>query len=91
MSSLKAVEAMAFAKPLILSDIAPHQLLNDEVPDGSTLFKAGSVDDLVECLQKAVEQLPALKIKADQQRNWVSNNRIFSSSNILQGISSYPK
>lgn len=90
-SSLKAIEAMAYAKPLVLSDIPPHQLLNDEVPDGVTLFKAESVDDLVERLKKAVEQLPALNTKAAQQRNWISDNRLFSSSDILQGISTYPK
>ena len=85
-SSLKAVEAMAFAKPLILSDIAPHRLLDDEVPDGVTLFKSGSLDELVECLKLSLERLEVLQKRALNHRSWVGKHRVFEQSTVLKDL-----
>lgn len=85
-SSLKAIEAIAFGKPLVASDIPPHKLLKDEVAEGVTLFEAGSVEALVASLKQAVEQRASLSSNVMQQRDWVRNHRVFCSSDVLKNV-----
>jgi glycosyltransferase involved in cell wall biosynthesis len=71
---LKILEAMAMAKPVIVSDLAP---LLEMVTPGKTglAFRVGNAASLAEALASLAEDSEARKEIGRQGRNWVSENR----------------
>jgi PEP-CTERM/exosortase A-associated glycosyltransferase len=70
---LKPLEAMAMGKAFVASDVGGHREL---IRDGETglLFRAGSTDALVACLEKLINDR---KLRTDLQANavkWVNNH-----------------
>jgi glycosyltransferase involved in cell wall biosynthesis len=70
---LKPLEAMAMGKAFVASDVGGHREL---IRDGETglLFRAGSTDALVACLEKIINDR---KLRTDLQANavkWVNNH-----------------
>jgi glycosyltransferase involved in cell wall biosynthesis len=69
---LVMLEAMKEGIPVLGSDIPPHKQLIGH--NRGLLFKAGDLDSLVNCLQKALEQPERLRIMADKARDYVNSN-----------------
>lgn len=80
-SSLKSIEALAHGKPLILSDIPPHQELADEGAP-VTLFRADDVSHLSTILINVINNLT--QYNPSQSITWVSENRLYAS--VLSGF-----
>ena len=76
-SSLKPIEAAAYAKPVLLSDVAPNKLLADEC-SAFTLFSSGDVIDLAAKLKALLTNAALYQRCAEQGAKWVAQQRQFS-------------
>ena len=76
-SSLKPIEAAAYAKPVLLSDVAPNKLLADEC-SAFTLFNSGDVIDLAAKLKALLTNAALYQRCAEQGARWVAQQRLFS-------------
>lgn len=76
-SSLKPIEAAAYGKPVLLSDVAPNVLLADEC-SAITLFANGDVIDLAAKLKNLLTNAALHQRCAEQGAQWVAQQRQFS-------------
>lgn len=76
-SSLKPIEAAAYGKPVLLSDVAPNKLLAREC-GAITLFTNGDVIDLTSKLKFLLSNLELRQRFAEQGYKWVKQQRQFN-------------
>lgn len=78
-SPLKPFEAMALAKPVIVSSVAAMAETIEEGVNGRT-FAKGSVQDLAITLKSMLDDLPAARAMGLRAREWVRSHRSWQSS-----------
>jgi glycosyltransferase involved in cell wall biosynthesis/spore maturation protein CgeB len=74
-SPLKPLEAMAMAKAVLLSDVAPHLEFAGTGQERAMLFRKDDVEDLAQRLRELIEQ-PDLRLSLGRaSRLWVAQRR----------------
>ncbi|WP_166837706.1 glycosyltransferase family protein [Rheinheimera pleomorphica] len=76
-SSLKPIEAAAYAKPVLLSDVAPNKQLAEQC-SAFTLFNSGDVIDLAAKLKALLTNAALYQRCAEQGASWVAQQRLFA-------------
>jgi glycosyltransferase involved in cell wall biosynthesis len=73
-SPLKPLEAMAMAKAVVLSDVAPHKVFAGN-GDRAVLFEKGSRASLLAVLEQLIQQPDVRRDLGRAARDWVVNER----------------